>query len=409
VDTKTGAVTRTMSDVAAWVLCLAALTAPWGVVTISGLQLVDVFLVIALAAVALDPLGRHASLAVPKWVTTGAVAVILVMVWHGFVSTATANPYFGDQTSPLLAGGKWLVALLVLPSLMVAVGQREERYIRRVALSWLTGVAASASVAVADYLHFTAISLQLLGYENISGRQSGLSTHPNNLGVACALALPLALMLLEHRLVVGSTAVLLLLAGALASGSRGAQAGSLLALMLTLIAVRRSRRILTRLGIAAGLVLFALLTFWPGRLTQILPLMRFSGPEASVAESDQARSLVFAQARIGFESHPIAGIGIYDITSAHNIFLRLLSAGGLILFIGFVLYIGGALRAVWRLRRARCSLAPYLLAAVLTWMAVGFVENQLTDRYLYIPVGCIAALQMIASHERPNGLVSAIT
>ena len=62
-----------------------------------------------------------------------------------------------------------------------------------------------------------------------------------------------------------------------------------------------------------------------------------------------------------------------------------------------------------RLRRARCSLAPYLLAAVLTWMAVGFVENQLTDRYLYIPVGCIAALQMIASHERPNGLVSAIT
>ena len=37
-------------------------------------------------------------------------------------------------------------------------------------------------------------------------------------------------------------------------------------------------------------------------------------------------------------------------------------------------------------------ISMFLVASVIVWLAVGLVENQLTDRYIYFPVAAIAAI-----------------
>ena len=76
---------------------------------------------------------------------------------------------------------------------------------------------------------------------------------------------------------------------------------------------------------------------------------------------------------------------------AHSIYLQILAAGGLLLASGMVLFWFGLVRAGWRLRHVD-PIAMFLVASVVVWLAVGLVENQLTDRYIYFPVAAIAAM-----------------
>lgn len=306
-----------------------------------------------------------------------------------------ATSAVGEHQS--LIGVKWLAALLILPALIVAVAQRREHYIRWICIGWMFGVVVSACVAITDYLHITAIGVQLIGFENISGRQSGLSTHPNSLGVACALALPVALMLTERRRVLGPLTGLILLGGAFVSGSRGAQAGCLLALALTFAVLRPSRRAILRFLLAAAMVLSVMTALRPALLKRAAALIRFSSAQVGVAESNQERDLLALQAHLDFQSHPFAGIGLGAITYAHSIYLQLLSAGGLLLFLGFTIYLLGALRSSWHHRKCPNPVSAHLWVSTVTWITMGMVENQLTDRYLYVPIGCIAAIQITAT------------
>jgi O-antigen ligase len=395
----------TLRDVGSRLLVAAAFTSPWGGFSLGGLQLVDLLIALAVVCFGYEAIAALRWPGAPGWVWLGGVAVAVTMFVHVLFPTAAGyiasrvrlgslDQLTGEtaRAGVIVQGLEWLVALVVVPALLIAAGERREKALTWVAMAWGLGAAASAAVAVSDFAGATSVGSQLLGFANTSGRQSGLSSHPNNLGVACALATPVALLILSKRRASGMLLIALLAFGVLLSGSRGAQAVFVIAVTFTLALVqqvrRRTSRILAVLGVAAASVLFV----FPQISQELGVLLRF-GREAGAAESDRGRSLLAQQALLDAHERPFVGIGLDYITSAHSVYLQLISAGGLLLTVGVLAYLFGAIRAAWRLREDENPLPGYLFITLVAWLAVGSVENQLTDRYLYVPVGCIAALQ----------------
>jgi O-antigen ligase len=247
---------------------------------------------------------------------------------------------------------------------------------------------------MADYFGITQIGAALLGGVNASGRQSGLASHPNNLGVACAIAVPVAMWLFTRHPRIGFLSVAVLLVGAFVTGSRGAQAGAALAVVLTLILVRETRRIFV--WIAAGLVLggFLLITFAPDVVSSALQLLRFLDPSTGADASDTGRSALAQQAITDFSYNPAFGVGFEILTNAHSVPLQLLSSGGIVLATAIISLFAGSIRSGWKLRKSIGGLTGALLVSVIVWLAQSVIENQLVDRYLYFPVAIIVALTM---------------
>jgi hypothetical protein len=403
---------RTLTDLGGYALIGVALTAHWSVVTIGSLQLVDIFLVLAAACIGAEALGARAQLRAPKWVWAGAAGVAAVIVSHILIPTdapfmngriylsGLSGGFAYGVTGPTIAGLKWLAALLLLPLLTSAVAGRGPRVVNRVAVAWLAGAVGSAVVATTDLLGATSINVTLTGLaENSSGRMSGLQSHPNNLAVGCALVAPIAVLIATRwrHAWIGGPALMLLGLGALASGSRGGQVGFVVAVAATSVLLA-GRRCGKPLAILAGGGIFTVLTI--RALESIVgPVLRFK----TAADSDIGRRMIREQAILDLQHRPLDGVGLDQITYAHSIYLQMLSAGGLILAAAMVAFFCGAIAAAWSLRSHQ--LAVCLGVSITTWAVIGVIENQLTDRYLYVPIALLAAMTIAnqASHAAPIG------
>jgi O-antigen ligase len=114
---------------------------------------------------------------------------------------------------------------------------------------------------------------------------------------------------------------------------------------------------------------------------------------SSTEASDAQRLTVLKNGLIDWQSYPVFGSGIRHIPEAHNIYLQLLAAGGVVLLIAMLLYWFWILRDGWRLSQLGIVYARFLMISIVGgWLILGVVENALTDRYEYFTVGCIAAL-----------------
>lgn len=395
----TAATTQRSGRLAYRLLLLAVFVSTWTGTTVAGLlQPVDAALL--LATLAALPLLTRPVPALPPWPKLLAAAVLLVVVFH-VALPAEANylasrDTLADLQDPIGTAGRWVVALLVLPWLGAQIlRDRDERALVRLAWAWALGCAVSAIVAFSDSQGLTSVGPTLIGAENIAGRQSGLASHVNNLGFACAITLPVAVHMMRERKVLGSSTLLLLLVGAFVSGSRGAQVGAVLALGGTLVLVNSARRrVLPRLLYFGALILTAVALFRPTWLTlgDYRELLRFDGSEA-VRASDSGRLTLINQAVEDFSYNPFFGVGLDILNHAHSVPLQLLSAGGIVLTVAFAVYISGAWKALQPV--GVHGLEPYLRASLVVWMVSGLVENQLTDRYLYVPVLLAVAAQLM--------------
>lgn len=90
--------------------------------------------------------------------------------------------------------------------------------------------------------------------------------------------------------------------------------------------------------------------------------------------------------------------GATAVQIVHSNRRSIISAGGLILATGFAYFVIGTIRAALELREASSLLTSVLLVSLATWMVVGLVENQLVDRYLYVPAAVIVALSVRLQH-----------
>lgn len=391
-----------VAAVGAALLCTAALTSTWNAVQVRGVAPSDLLLLSALGLLALDALARHQKVPLRPLVAVGAALVASAGLWS--LLSPVSDTYESLRIVPASDVGvprnlgpgdatqlvKFLVALVAVP-IALQIADRSAGRLRAVAASWLASSVVSSLVALTDEGGVTAVSTGLRGAVDVTGRQAGLSSQPNHLAVGVALALPFALLwALRGRgaaRVLAAGSVPLLLGGALVSGSRGGVAACLVA--LTVLAVHLTRKDARHVLVLVACSLLLLSLTWQRTLDALIGT-RLTGESAQ--RSDSERLLLLGQAWRDFVHSPVHGVGFEHINAAHQVQLQLLSAGGLLALTGYALYILGVLSSVRAASRGDAMLTAAAITSVITWLLLGLVENQLIDRYLYIPAGVLLAL-----------------
>lgn len=370
----------------------------------AGLAFADGALV-ASAGVALIhfTVARNAVLA-PPWLVLAGAGLLLA----GVVSSAGQADFSGN----LLPTVRFTIALTLTPMLIGALTDGPDA--RRLIIgAWVLSAAANAAVGLSDFVGLTEVGSQFFP-DNSTGRVNGLTSHPNHLGLACAMTIPVVLWCLrapKEGAPFGRTTsgvLLALLAGGVyLSGSRAALVGAAAGCAFTVLLAARTAR--AAVGV---LVLFAVVT----AMVSIAPSLavdqtgdpnvfeRLRG-DPGAQESDAGRLISFVEAQRAFTSRPIFGNGFEQVLGAHDIYLQLLQAGGLVAFIAFGLFAVGTLRLGSDLRRKDHSsqdLVAGLMAAMCVWLVAGLFQNAIYDRYLYVPAGLLLGLAVasLRSDER---------
>ena len=109
-------------------------------------------------------------------------------------------------------------------------------------------------------------------------------------------------------------------------------------------------------------------------------------------ESDRAREALRTQGLSDFWHRPLWGNGYNYLTRAHETHVQILASAGVLGAIAYVLYFGSALKGGWDIRREYPDLGTAVWISTGVWLILGFMENQIADRYLYVPIGILVAL-----------------
>jgi O-antigen ligase len=345
-------------------------------------------------------LGRgHPSGVVPLGLPVGA----FLLLTTGLVAVVVT----GDAASiaPTL---RFAVTLGVMP-LLIMLAAPTPRRVQRLVDVWLLAAGLNAALGALDLLGLTAVGASVTGvdFAGFTDRPTGLTLHPNHLGLVAAMAFPVAVARLGLGGFRGLGAIILvplLMVGVVESGSRGALLAAVAGVVLLFalgVTTRRSRT--TLLLVAAPIATFVLIVAVLGNneLTGSVAFDRLSGGSGAV-QSDAQRRVLLEDSLGEAVANPLVGTGFSDVRTAHNIYLQLLQAGGLLALAGFLAFaVSVVRRARWLAMRGR-GLPPSLMslaagsgASVCVWLLFGMVGNAVFDRYLYLPVGVVLALGLV--------------
>lgn len=366
----------------------AAATAPANALRLSGaITLSDTILLAALALTILTASLRSrlaGSIQLSLWVLT--VAVLL-----SIYTSPTVTAIFTPAASVLLAFFVWPI--------LVCSGLRGSWLtIAGLSQAWAIGVLFSAAVAVTDFLHVSALGLALTGLNFAGQRYSGLSVHPNHLALTSAMVLTFVLArgIKQAGAVTNKFATLgmcaLLAAGILLGGSRAALvAAGLVAIFV--LATRLSgfgRAWACLLVVGATLLVSSRPTTATSDSQLLVTLSRLSEAQAA---SDQGHVLLGENAWSVFLHSPLVGGGLGNLNSAHDIYLQVLASVGLLGATGFGLFMWVVMRAAaTAYKRFPGSSAGAIFPSIGVWLLCGLFQNQVTDRYIMIPVAIAVAL-----------------
>ena len=378
--------------------CFATIS--WNAVLLHGIQFADWLLLAAAIAIGMDVLASQDVVRLPPagmWLGAGLIAT--AGLWSA-LSPASPNYLAQRYVAPnayeiyghgkraasnLAQLGKFEIALIVLPALVACV-RLSHRDVRWLANCSLFAAVVNALVAVSDKFVHTTLSDRLLGFADSSGREAGLTLQPNHLAVAIVFAIPIATTWLASRRSRGVVVLVILFVGLFLTGSRGGLVAGVLALSLSIVSMQRIRRAAFWLGSAALLVFAAL----ANDLSRVAGLTRFR--DATAQLSDSSRLHLIGQGFADWFHSPWHGIGFIAATDAHEVHLQLLAAGGVLALAGALAYGAVMLSAARAAAHSDEILGRALLIIVCSWLALMFVENQLTNLYLFAPVALSLAL-----------------
>ncbi len=279
-----------------------------------------------------------------------------------------------------IAGGEALLSLNHM--LRFAVGA----IVLAALICWWHPSMKTVVAATSGYLLGNVISVVGGLIEGVppGGRHVGLSTHANVMGLCDALALALvpflfAVVRRERRWLVLAGAAMCVYAIWI-NGSRGA--------LLTSLAILLLYPVITR-SLSFGLVVVAVgflaplgISYVADRVSDTSALGRLLG-RGNSQYADQAREDAARVAIDQFTDHPLLGGGFATVLAAHNIFLQIAAAVGII---GLVFY----LVVLWSLIRPLISIpAPYGLLSVpaLAYAMAGLIFPLMWDRYIWGVLG----------------------
>lgn len=363
---------------------MAAFSSSWTAAAFGGFNVVDYLLAAAVASMVASWICRARAIYVSPWMFLpfGAAAV----------ASAYAAIFAGDAVSPMTDLIRILISTAVVAVLLSSVAQASGRpALRRAIGFWAAGVAVSslASGAVALRLvSFTGILEQPTGL-----RLSGLSSHPNSIAFSITMAIPVIIYLATSA---RSKIAVLWWLGVLASCVWGlVLADSRSGLLVTIpavavaivLAIVHSRvRILSGpILVAAGILAY---TFIPDAVSETR-LVQGS------AQSDAGRIVFNDNALTTFLASPIFGGG-FGAQAGVAVPLMVLSAGGIVLFIGYYAFVLRPVPDLWRARGDR--MAQTGLLSVLVFLGFGLLNPVFAERATFWPA--LVALFWIAVVQR---------
>lgn len=376
----------------------------------------DVFLFAAALASLIAMAGARLPFRVPLFIIISALLI-------GVSGLATAGN--DADVSSLSNCVKLILSMSLVPVAAMWITRGRQQAIDRMLVFWLAGAVLSALVAV-----FGVYEVSFLGLRDprdvISGRGSGLAYHPNSLGYASALLLFVTLYLyLTARVVffrwLCLAGAVLLIWAIQTSGSRGA----VLAVAIAALAWfpnpqhgRLTQRQLLILSVGfAGIVALGLYIFLADRPFADVnsALGRMFSKLGDSEQSNSARKEVLRIGYEGFLSSPFVGQGYADIRGVHNFAIQMLYCGGLIGFLGALLWWSGMTAHWLRFRRgvnAGESRSDYLLtrlilSVALVILVVTALQPLMTDRNGYMLFGMLLGLSCANELRQPSFTASA--
>jgi hypothetical protein len=342
----------------------------------------------------------------PGWAWFFGGIILLVTVLHEVLPTDPA--YLSQRLvvdtrgfripeieGNLTVGLKFVVPIIGLPLMFGFARFHDRRALYRSAYAFALGTAVSGLIGFSDGLGITRISFSVTGLAAVGGRAPGLSIHPNFLATTCVLSTPLMLWQLMSpnvRSRVCALAVLApLLAGLYASGSRGGFAVMGGAVLLSFAIMPPYRRVLATVMLLVGGGAAVAFVAKPSLGHKLLQAVRLAGNTGSAKGSDTVRSEVAHQGWLDFKHSPLDGVGMQVAEEAHNVYLQALASGGLLLFIGYIVFVLSGLAKSFNRLRWDPLAYPFFIAA-LSGALLAAVENALVDRLAYVPLALIAAM-----------------
>jgi O-antigen ligase len=338
----------------------------------------DVCLGVALAAAAV--LGPRCAPCPKPWrLTLAAVGLMLI---GGAVSTL-ANPTTSSDSA--VEYGQYLASAAAALGLVFLL-RPGRGVVRLLAFCYATGTASSAVVAA-------------LQAPKTSLRPVGLTTHPNHLGLTCALGVAAALAVMfsadtwRLRLVaaaVGGTA----LAGVVLSGSRAGVAAVAVA-SVGLILGSRSGRVLFAVT-TAGCAVVAAAALGFVNLGRNNALLRVIGG-GTADEADAGRAYHYARGWARIQESPILGTGFANARDGHSLYLQMWDSAGLFGVAAAILLVAATIVGWVLARRTRDVFAIGMWSSYGGYLVAAVASNQMWDRYLWLT----AALAMLATASTP--------
>ncbi len=391
-------------------LCLGVITSSWnGLRAGPGLAVCDVFFVLAtLTFVTSALLGNSPRKIAPGWLVVPAYALLGEVFFSGLAA----------GSGSILPGIEFVAAMLLTP-LIIGLIAANCSALWLVVDCWIFSVAVNAAVGTSDYFAHTHIGESLTGVRNFE-RVAGLTTQSNHLAFACVFAMPILVARMmqspsrSRKVSYLGISVLLVLA-LLGSGSRGGTVGAVFVLATTPFFQPAIRGRALK-ALAAGVVGVMLAATIISPSVSFVSVERLAGAqgvgvEGSDLQRGEARQLATEQ----FDSRPVYGVGFSTVRASSTVYLSLLAAGGVIALLAWLVFSFGAISASVRLARTS-SVGPELSAlsgavcgTLCVWLILDFVENQLYDRYLFVPCGILIGCLVVASYRGCSVSVPAVS
>ena len=337
----------------------------------------DAMFVLGFTLMMPELLGRQ--LRLPPAFVLGAGGVLSIALISSMLSESPAASF--NSTARLLVGAFGLSILLAW----------WDPAIKKVEILGWAYVLGSAASVVYGAMGF--------GRRVTDGRLFGLTEHPNILGLCSLLGLAVVPFLVSRtaptRRWLPVALGLVCAYGIWISGSRGALAT---AIAVALVYPVLKRSVTAALGLLAGFALF--LGFSDRLLSESSnsnALGRLLG-RGSASGSDQAREDLADQAISQFQAHPVFGVGLADVLSAHVIYLQIAAALGAIGFVFFLIVIATMIRPALTLT------PPYNLLALpaLAYATLGLVTPVLWDRYIWAVLALSLLAPRLATESPPD-------
>jgi O-Antigen ligase len=286
---------------------------------------------------------------------------------------------FGTVTSTELEGmanfGR-LLGTMLAAVVGISLWRPSIEHVRTLAWAWLAGNTVNVLVAVATMRSLDA-----------GRRPQGLTTHPNALGLICAMSVGFAIFLYSgsglrgRRTAVGL--VLLSLLGVAVSGSRAA----VLAAAATLVV----RAFLGTSPTAkfAATIAAAIVAALAGPLSARLPgssaLSRLLHPSVGgVAASNADRVGKLHDSVAAIQLHPWTGIGFTQANYGHDLALQVAVSAGLVGLAGFIAACVPMVAPVFARDRSDWR---WLALPPLGFFVAALFTNNLWDRYVWFALG----------------------